>query len=566
MCGRSVVVLALGVFGLSVAPAAKAHTGGHGPAESQQIAIPSYIHPGADPAAWDRLIDSEPEKVGIAVVNVLNGPDIEEREVWASVMERAHDAGIQVLGYVDTGYFGATGMRTRLGSTRPEDWVSQAQQDINAWYDLYGDWLGGIFFDDGQNVCGPEEGSNRWADLQAHLNEFQKRREPDSLTVLNPGTVVPQCFEHTADVLLTFESPYEAYVGTSPSEALNYRPLDWTPEDPSKIWHLVYGATREQMPRAMDLSRQRGAGYIYVTDDVLANPWDSVPDDAYWSAEQAKVTGGFVDPEPYPDLPYLNEDPPTTPMELRASATDFTSTTLRWELSSDDDRGDAVSGYEIVADGDAILSMPADVSSVRVGGLVPGDSYTFSVRATDLSGNRSSPSNRVIVTTPPLTEAIAAPEVIETETTVTYGASFHMPFAFRRVFIITGEQPCWWTGTVPQQCARYLIENGALLRYAGGPDGATWTWTKIRDLPGTYDGSYRYTWTLERADLSSPGVQTIFNGEGYGPLSYLGTPVAVTAPEPAPTPEPTPTSEPAPTPPSTIGELLLYLLLGTTRT
>lgn len=164
------------------------------PASTQQIAVPSYIHPLADPSSWDRLIGSSPGKVGIAVANVLNGPDIQSKGYWTSVMKRAQAAGIKVLGYVDSGYFGGTGMRTRLGSTRPEDWMSQAQQDINTWYDLYGPYLGGIFFDDGQNACGPTEGSNLWADLHAKLNEYQKRNHPGSITVLNPGTVVPQCF------------------------------------------------------------------------------------------------------------------------------------------------------------------------------------------------------------------------------------------------------------------------------------------------------------------------------------------------------------------------------------
>ncbi len=81
--------------------------------------------------------------------------------------------------------------------------------------------------------------------------------------------------------MLTFESPYDAYIGQSPNPPLNYRDLDWTPSDPKKIWHLIYGATQEQMLNAMDLSKQRGAGYVYVTDDVLANPWDSIPNGFY---------------------------------------------------------------------------------------------------------------------------------------------------------------------------------------------------------------------------------------------------------------------------------------------
>jgi hypothetical protein len=37
-----------------------------------------------------------------------------------------------------------------------------------------------------------------------------------------------------------------------------------------------------------ELSALRNAGYLYVTDDVLPNPWDSLP--PYWD-RQAPVCG-----------------------------------------------------------------------------------------------------------------------------------------------------------------------------------------------------------------------------------------------------------------------------------
>lgn len=74
------------------------------PVTTQQLAVPSYIHPSGDPGAWDLLINSTPGKVGIAVANVLNGPDLQPISYWQSVMMRAKAKGIKVLGYVATGY------------------------------------------------------------------------------------------------------------------------------------------------------------------------------------------------------------------------------------------------------------------------------------------------------------------------------------------------------------------------------------------------------------------------------------------------------------------------------
>lgn len=39
------------------------------------------------------------------------------------------------------------------------------------------------------------------------------------------------------------------------------------------------------MQQAMALSKVRRAGWVYVTPDDLPNPWDTLPSEAYWTAE-----------------------------------------------------------------------------------------------------------------------------------------------------------------------------------------------------------------------------------------------------------------------------------------
>lgn len=254
---------------------------------AQQIAVPAYIHPGVDPRAWSRLINSAPGTVGIGIANVVNGPDYLPFTEWASAIQGARSAGIRMIGYVDTGYLGTTGQRTRLGSAAVEDWIGQIEQDVNAWYAFYGTDLGGIFFDQAQNACGPTSDSSAWVDRYRELSDYVKRIRPDSLTVGNPGTAVPACYENTADVLVTFEGSYASYTAES------YTPLLWDPVDPKKIWHVVYGASSQsQMEEAIALSKSRNAGYVFVTDDVLANPYDTLPAPDYWDAEQVAVGPG----------------------------------------------------------------------------------------------------------------------------------------------------------------------------------------------------------------------------------------------------------------------------------
>jgi Spherulation-specific family 4 len=221
----------------------------------QQIAVASYIYP--TDGAWDRLIAASSSKASVVVANVLNGPGAEKVPAWGSVIDRAHASGKRVLGYVDTGYFGQSDQRrTRLGSLSPADWFLQIQEDVNMWYRLYGGTVDGIFFDDGFNACGPD---NQFPDWYQELSDQVKRQHPGALTVLNPGTIVPQCYE----------GDYSGYVGANPNPALNYKDLGWTPKSPSEIWHIVYCTSPDHIQDVASAAKQRGAGYVEITDDLL---------------------------------------------------------------------------------------------------------------------------------------------------------------------------------------------------------------------------------------------------------------------------------------------------------
>jgi chitodextrinase len=589
---------------------------------AQQIAVPAYVNPLVDPDAWSRLAATNTAGLGFAVVNIINGPDYTPLDEWTSVFHNMSASGVQLVGYVDTGYLGTTGQRTRLGSTDPIDWMSQIQHDISTWYKFYGSSLTGIFFDQTQNACGPTAESNEWADLYRRLSDEVERLHPGALTVLNPGIAVPQCYENAGDVIVTFEGSYGSYIGDSASPN-SYVPLTWTPVDPRKIWHIVYGASdAAMMSQVIKLSKTRSAGYVYVTDDVLANPYDTLPAADYWAAEQAAVTtlptnpgrpgnptsldtvevngssvildwegsrsrwapvaaydiyrdGVMIDSVRGDMLTYTAVDlnPLTTyvfsvaardtlgttsaasnslavvtdetygeprrpPVGLAAVETTFTSARLAWQPGREHARKGrpSVVAYVVVQNGREILRLPPEVAGVTVGGLAPGSTYTFSVFSIDESGDRSGDSESLEVTTPPLLDGvtIAQTTVTETPEQFTYSADFQVPFAFRRVFIATGNPAnhCWFTGSDPQICADYLLENERLLRYTGS--GSNWDWAIVRDVAPAVNGN-NYSWNVSPADIGSPVISlAVFNANGYAPNSYCGVGFACVSTGPPP--------------------------------
>jgi hypothetical protein len=260
----------------------------------QQLAVPAYIDPVADSSSWLELAASPPGRVGIVVANVANGPGSRPEPAWTEVIHRAQTSGQRVLGYVDTGYLGSPspahpdGIPTRSGAFGQEAWLSQIDADIAAWYQFYGADLAGIFLDEGTGSCGPVAGSNQYADQYRAIRDDLRSTRPGALTVLNPGSPVPSCYRDAADVLVTFEGSYANYIGSPDRQPLDYVPLGWTEQHPDQIWHIVYGATTTgKMERVMALSRERGAGYVYVTDAGLPNPFGTLPPADYWLAEQA---------------------------------------------------------------------------------------------------------------------------------------------------------------------------------------------------------------------------------------------------------------------------------------
>jgi chitodextrinase len=96
--------------------------------------------------------------------------------------------------------------------------------------------------------------------------------------------------------------------------------------------------------------------------------------------------------------------PPTTPANLRVTATTPSSVSLAWDRSSDN----WAFRYQVLMDGEVVGS--TDSLAFRQRHLAPGSAHVFAVRARDSSGNLSGNSNAVTVTleessdrTPPTT-------------------------------------------------------------------------------------------------------------------------------------------------------------------
>jgi len=214
-----------------------------------EMAVPSYFY---EESLWSENAEGS----GIMIMNPNNGPDLEKSEHYVNQVRNAKANGVKVYGYVYTSY----------GKRNP----AAIKRDI----DRYNIWYGvdGIFFDE----------TATWKSKAGHyrnLTDYAKSKGMKN--ILNPGVTPNEEYFKFADSIVVFEDSYKDYLSARiPSFVNKY---------PGKAVHLVYGADEDEMKNAMNLARQRGASYIYVTDDDLDNPWDSLP--YYWQEEVMEMAG-----------------------------------------------------------------------------------------------------------------------------------------------------------------------------------------------------------------------------------------------------------------------------------
>lgn len=170
------------------------------------------------------------------------------------------------------------------------------------------------------------------------------------------------------------------------------------------------------------------------------------------------------------------------------------------------------------------MTVGASTNSATVIGLSPGTTTSFTVKARDGEGNHSAASDAANVTTTASGgQLIANPGGTYTATSVTYSADYVLPFAFRRVFIDSDNNPAtgYATASTPVIGADHVIENGTMLRFTGTAQN-DWSWVVVRAVTPILSGPTT-TWQIQTSDLGtnpSTTQKVAYQGDGFAPFTY----------------------------------------------
>lgn len=230
-------------------------------AERQTVPLNVILNPNSGPGVGP--IDADYLSVG-----GQNGP-----------LVRLRQAGATIVGYVHTQY----GERS---------W-EQVRAEIDRYWDpAY--WRGQGFLLDGLFV---DEMSNDWARIPYYqrLRDYVREKQANVFIIGNPGTRFTtnsagndnlwtvDDYLATVDTMVVFEESSEAYRAAM-------RWPEWSQGgDSSRFAHIVHTElTEESMRATLALARQRHAGMVYLTDDLMPNPYDRLP--SYWATEAKLVS------------------------------------------------------------------------------------------------------------------------------------------------------------------------------------------------------------------------------------------------------------------------------------
>jgi hypothetical protein len=238
-------------------------------AQSRQvsIAVPAYFD---DDALWAKSV-ATPQ-----VSHIIGHPDTPKDGKYvpeaklAGHLNDAKKAGKIALVYVTAGYDKVTWQS--LGDSIESALAAFPQAD-------------GVFLDEiGYNQCDKFtslfKGAGNIKGIKARIN--------NKLVVQNPGAPIYNCFETLGDAFLNLERE-NGKVGewvANVKEPGNVPFYSWMfkSENRPRIWQMIHDVPAPKMADAVDDALKRNASVLFLTNDRLPNPYDTLPDDDAWKA------------------------------------------------------------------------------------------------------------------------------------------------------------------------------------------------------------------------------------------------------------------------------------------
>jgi hypothetical protein len=241
----------------------EAQTARAAPPPRLRVLVPAYFYPFPG-SPWDRLTLASERHPGLiwAIGNPASGPGASPDPTYVTTFQNFQSRHGRLLGYVTSSY-----------GTKP---LAALGPEIDLWFQWYG--VDGVFVDEMDNTPGAHEA------YYNALYDSVLAAHPGALVVSNPGTstsldYLDGAFGRCTDVVCVFEN-------STPFASWSADP--WMLARPRREFYaLPYATSAAEWTARVDHAFQQRIGWFYTTDDVLPNPWDTLP--SYFEAMVAYI-------------------------------------------------------------------------------------------------------------------------------------------------------------------------------------------------------------------------------------------------------------------------------------
>ncbi len=207
------------------------------------LIIPLYTYPTS--TTWTKVASVKstyPSVPMLVIINPSDGPGTSQDSNYVNGIQKLQSVGITVLGYVSTGY--------------AQKSLSEVSSDINSYATFYPS-MNGIFFDEMSTLISAVIYYQDACEY-AISNGF-------IYTIGNPGAKTSTSYISTVNNLVIYESK-----GLPSLTSLRYLGYD-----KSHFSVIAYGVSTLDKSYVKSLTSY--VQYMYITNDNLPNPYDSLP-------------------------------------------------------------------------------------------------------------------------------------------------------------------------------------------------------------------------------------------------------------------------------------------------
>jgi len=216
-------------------PGTSAPTSSSGCSGKVKIMVPLYVYPGS---AWEAVASGASSVSTVAIINPNSGPANPPNSDYVSYMQKLHNAGVQMIGYVYTSY-----------GTRA---TSAVEADITIYANQY-PLLSGIFLDEGSADAS-------LVSYYQTLHNYILSKPGWTINVINPGVAPTSGYLAASTQLVTLEDYGTAVAGAVVPSYVQC-------SNKGQFVAIIHDVSSSSMPSIVNsLLSKNYFGYIYVTD------------------------------------------------------------------------------------------------------------------------------------------------------------------------------------------------------------------------------------------------------------------------------------------------------------